>query len=78
MVKNLPASVGDTGSILGFRKIQHAVKHLSPCATALSPCTPEPMLNKREAHALQIESSSRSPQLEKTSAAAETRTAIER
>ena len=33
MVKNLPASAGDMGSIPDLGRFPHAVEQLSPCAT---------------------------------------------
>ena len=37
MVKNPPASVGDTGLIPGLGRFPHAVEQLSPCAIATEP-----------------------------------------
>ena len=48
VVKNLPATVGDTGLIPGLGKIPHATGQLSPQATAAEACT-------FRAHALQQE-----------------------
>ena len=37
VVKNPPASVGDTGLIPGLGRFPHAVEQLSPCAIATEP-----------------------------------------
>ena len=43
MVKNLPCTAGDVGSILSRgTKIPHAAEQLSPAQQLLSPCAPEP------------------------------------
>ena len=39
MVKNPPANAGDTGSILGPRRVPHAMDQLSPGATTKTPCS---------------------------------------
>ena len=47
MVKNLPSTAGDVGSIPGQgTKIPHAVQQLSPCAAT----TESSSYNQREAH----------------------------
>ena len=40
VVKNSPANAGDTGSIPGPGKPQHAMEQLNPSATAAEPACP--------------------------------------
>ena len=50
MVKNLPASIEDKGSIPGLgTKIPHAAGQLSPCITLLKPTHPRACALPREA-----------------------------
>ena len=70
MVKNLPANAGDTGLIpgvgrshmlLGNKPVHHNYKALVPRAHAL----PQEKPPQSGAHALQLQTSPHSPQLEK-------------
>ena len=77
MVENLPASVGDTGSVpdLG-RSCATTVESVPGSHNYLNPCALEPMQEKPpqgEAHASQLESSLHSPQLEKARTTMKTR-----
>ena len=51
VVKNPPASAGDTGSSPGQgTKIPHAAEQLSPCATTTEPANLEPVLCNERSH----------------------------
>ena len=70
VVKNLPASVGDTGSIPESRKIPHASWQINPCTRITEPVLQRPRFTTREAIAMrslctQLESSPCWPQPEK-------------
>ena len=70
MVKNLPASGGDMGSIPGPGRFRMWCGQLSPCTTTAEPMCLEPVLcNKRSHHnekcAPNLESRSHLLQLEK-------------
>ena len=66
MVKNLPATAGDTGFDPWSRRIPHAPEQLSPCVTTPEACAPgtrapQQKQQRREARPLQLERSLRLP-----------------
>ena len=71
-------NAGDMCSIPRSKKVSHAVGQLSPCATTTEPTRLEPMLHNKRRHCnensahCKLESSTHSPQLEKTCAAVKT------